>query len=108
MGIFILGLPTTPFLLMAAALFFRSSERLYNWLISSRLFGKYIAAFRKNRGITLKVKLFSITLMWIMISLSVFFIESSILRIILLILGIIGTAVMGFFIRTIKKKEVKY
>lgn len=48
-GIFVPLLPTTPFLLLAAALWVRSSPRLYGWLLSHRRLGGYIRDFREKR-----------------------------------------------------------
>jgi uncharacterized membrane protein YbaN (DUF454 family) len=45
-------LPATPFLLLAAFCFVRSSPRWYDWLINHRIFGPYILAFRERRGLT--------------------------------------------------------
>jgi hypothetical protein len=45
-------LPTTPFLLLSAFFFARSSERWHEWLVTHRTFGPYIAAFREKRGLT--------------------------------------------------------
>ena len=42
LGIFTPGLPTTPFLLLAAGCYVRSSDSLYSWLLQHKLFGKYI------------------------------------------------------------------
>ena len=64
-GVFLPVLPTTPFLLMAAALYFRSSERLYNWLMSHRNLGPYIKNFRENRAIPMRVKVVSVSMVWI-------------------------------------------
>ena len=47
-GIFLPLLPTTPFLLLAAALYFRSSPQLYEWLLSHKHLGPYIRNFREN------------------------------------------------------------
>lgn len=63
-GIFLPLLPTTPFLLLAAALWMHSSPRLYAWLLSHRRLGEYIRNFRENRAIPLRAKIFSLTLMW--------------------------------------------
>lgn len=63
-GIFVPLLPTTPFLLLAAALWVRSSPRLYAWLLAHRLLGFYIRSFRENRAIPLRAKVVSIALMW--------------------------------------------
>ena len=62
--IFVPLLPTTPFLLLAASRWVRSSPRLYAWLLSHRCFGEYIRNFRENRAIPLRAKVFSISLMW--------------------------------------------
>lgn len=63
-GIFVPLLPTTPFLLLAAALWVRSSPRLYAWLLSHRRLGSYIRNFRENRAIPLRAKVLSLALMW--------------------------------------------
>lgn len=66
-GIFIPLLPTTPFLLLAAACYLRSSERLYSWLLTNRYFGRYIKNYRDGKGVPYKVKLFTVSLLWITI-----------------------------------------
>lgn len=105
LGIFVPGLPTTPFLLLSAFLFFRSSERLYNWLIHHPRFGSYIRYYRIHKAIPLKTKIYATTLMWLMIVIStVFFIEHIAIDIIVIAAGVTGTIVMNFVIPTYKKK----
>jgi uncharacterized membrane protein YbaN (DUF454 family) len=69
-GIFIPLLPTTPFLLLAAACYLRSSERFYHWLLNNRLFGNYIRNYVEGRGMPAKIKIFTIALLWITIGVS--------------------------------------
>jgi uncharacterized protein len=52
-------LPTTPFLLVAAACYAKSSKRFYDWLLNSRLFGKLIRNYREKGGMTKRQKLIS-------------------------------------------------
>ncbi len=66
-GIFLPLLPTTPFLLLAAWLFVRSSPRLYAWLMNHPQLGEYIRNFRENRAIPLRVKVVSVSLVWLTI-----------------------------------------
>ena len=73
-GIFVPLLPTTPFLLLAAACFIRSSDRLYAWLIHHRWFGSYIRNYREHHAITLSAKIVSLTLLWSMIGYSAVFV----------------------------------
>lgn len=49
-------LPTTPFLLVAAYCFARSSPKWHEWLVTHRVLGPYIAAFREKRGLTVGQK----------------------------------------------------
>lgn len=72
-GIFIPVLPTTPFLLLAASCFMRSSERLYNWLIHHRWFGEYIRHYREYRAITLQAKVVALVLLWAVIGVTTIF-----------------------------------
>ena len=66
-GIFLPLLPTTPFLLLAAAAWLKASPSLYTWLINHRLFGEYIRNFREERAIPLRVKIVSVSLVWLTI-----------------------------------------
>lgn len=100
-GIFIPGLPTTPFLLLTTALYLRSSKKLYDKLLKTRITGDYIREYREARGMTLKQKVSSISLMWTMICISsVFFIDSMKVVVIIVIFGGIGTYVMGWKVPT--------
>ena len=63
-GIFVPLLPTTPFLLLAAALWMRSSPRLHDWLLSHGRLGGYIRDFREKRAIPLHAKILSVALLW--------------------------------------------
>ena len=71
-GIFLPLLPTTPLLLLAAALWLKSSDRLYNWLINHKIFGEYIQNFRTHRAIPLKVKIYAVSMVWITIGYCIF------------------------------------
>jgi uncharacterized membrane protein YbaN (DUF454 family) len=65
LGIFLPVLPTTPLLLLASALFLRSSDRLYNWLMSHPRLGPYITNFMKHRSIPLRIKVIAISTLWL-------------------------------------------
>ena len=64
-GIFLPLLPTTPFLLLSAALYVRSSEKLYQWLIHQKYLGSYIRNFCEHKAIPLRAKIISISMVWI-------------------------------------------
>ena len=72
-GIFVPLLPTTPFLLLAAACYARSSEKFYNWLLNHKWFGDYIRNFREGKGIPLRGKITAITVLWVTILFSAFY-----------------------------------
>lgn len=103
-GIVVPGLPTTPFLLLTAGLYVRSSDRLYQKLVRNKYVGTYISQWQENRTLTGKTKLVSLALMWTMILISAFLeADKLILQIVMVFIGIIGTLVMGFLIPTTKK-----
>ena len=77
-GIFLPILPTTPFLLLAAALYFRSSPRLYEWLLENPRFGPYIKNFREHKAIPLRVKIVSVSMVWITLLYCTFFIAEAV------------------------------
>lgn len=94
-GVVVPGLPTTPFILLAAAFYVRSSDRMYSWLLNHRVFGKIVGNFQRTKSISLQAKVISIATMWVMILLSIFlFIDKRIVEIIVASLGAIGTGVL--------------
>jgi uncharacterized membrane protein YbaN (DUF454 family) len=104
-GIVVPGLPTTIFLLGAAACYVRSSERLYNWMLQHKVLGAYISNYRKYKAMPLKSKIIALIMMWTMISISVFFfIKSFTVQIIVIVSGIIGTIVI-LMVKTLRKEE---
>ncbi len=72
-GIIVPGLPTTPFLLLTAWLYLKSSEKLYQKLIGNKFVGYYIVEYQKKEGLTTRTRLTSIGIMWVMIAMSTTF-----------------------------------
>ncbi len=103
LGIFLPLLPTTPFLLLAAACYVRSSKRFYNWLLNNKWFGNYIKNYQDGKGIPLKVKVLSISLLWVTIIFSAVFIVHNFFVRIILILIAIGVTIHILSIRTLKQ-----
>jgi uncharacterized membrane protein YbaN (DUF454 family) len=67
-GIFLPLLPTTPFLLLSAFLFAKSSPKLYIFLITNKYFGEYIKNYKDGKGALLSHKILTIILLWLTIS----------------------------------------
>ena len=65
LGIFLPVLPTTPLLLLAAALFLSGNRNLYDWLLNHPELGPYIRNFMEHKAIPLRVKVISVSLVWI-------------------------------------------
>ena len=65
LGVFLPVLPTTPLLLLAAYLFLKGNRRLYDWLMNHPRFGAYISNFVKYKAIPMRVKIVSITTLWL-------------------------------------------
>ncbi|HOY39848.1 MAG TPA: YbaN family protein [Bacteroidales bacterium] len=101
-GIFVPLLPTTPLLLLAAACFMRSSDRLYTALIRHKVLGIYIKNYMDKKGIPIRIKLFSITILWAgILSSAVFATDKLWLRILLVTIAI----AVSIHIILIKKKD---
>ncbi len=107
LGLGILGiplplLPTTPFLLLSAYCYARSSKRFYYWLINHKVLGKHIHNYWEHRGITHGVKVGAISFLWISMTLTaIFAMESLWMRLLLLVVAIAVTIHIAV-IKTIK------
>lgn len=88
LGVFLPLLPTTPFLLLACACYFRGSPRMYRWLVRNRILGTYILNFQNGRGIPLRAKIVSLLLTWASLSFSIYVMKAMVVKLILVAIGI--------------------
>ena len=107
LGVVVPGLPTTPFLLLASWLFYRSSPRLQQWLLASWL-GKYIRGYQRRGGMTATQKAGAVSIMVAMVLLSafVFIPAGSIVRVIVLVAGAVGALTVLFFVPNAKNDDL--
>jgi hypothetical protein len=93
LGIAVPGLPTTPFLILAAACFLRSSPRLYERVLENRAFGPAVRAFRETGGVPRGAKWTALGTLAFFVLFAVLFAipeEWRLVRLSVLLLGLIG------------------
>lgn len=104
-GIFVPILPTTPFLLLAAACYMRSSERCYRWLLNNKIFGSYVRNYIEGRGMPLKIKIVTILLLWATIGATIAIgVQNIAIRIVLIFVAL-GVTTHISLIRTTRIKN---
>lgn len=90
-GIFLPVLPATPFLLLAAACFARSSQRFYLWLVLHPRLGPWVRDYLEGQGIPRKGKVWALVLMWSSISFSIWIVPLLWVRVFMLISAVCVT-----------------
>ena len=89
LGLFLPLLPTTPFLLLAAACYGRGSERCYRWLMEHPWFGETIRRYQSGHGIPRKARNKTLAILWGTLLISAWFVsDRSWLHLILLSVGV--------------------
>ena len=104
-GIFVPLLPTTPFLLLTAALYFKSSPRLYDWLLRNRYLGIYIRYFREYKAIPLRAKIVSVVLLWATIGYCVLAVVEALWLRLLLAAIAVGVTIHIWSYKTLRKNK---
>jgi uncharacterized membrane protein YbaN (DUF454 family) len=91
-GVFVPGMPTTIFLLIAAWCFYRSSERAHDWLLGHRILGPYVRDFASGKGMPIRSKIIAIGMMWLTCGTSAAFFVSVVWgKIVVLACALLGT-----------------
>jgi len=94
-GVVLPGLPTTPFVLLAAACYAKASPRLHAWLLNHRLTGPMLRDWEAHRSLTRRTKTVAVASMLLMVSISIWsFRGRLVLQLLLLALGLIGAWVV--------------
>jgi uncharacterized membrane protein YbaN (DUF454 family) len=104
-GIFLPLLPTTPFLLLAAACYVRSSERHYAWLISNPVFGPPIRDYQQKRAVRPRTKVIALAFVWVSMLFSIYRVQKPALDVVLFCLGLF-LSVMILRVRTLREETI--
>lgn len=102
-GLFLPVIPTTPLVILAAACYYRGSDRLHNWILSSRWFGETVKNYQEGRGLTRDTKVRAISMMWAMILISAWFFVSNFFVRVAIICVAIGVTVYLIKLPTLEK-----
>ena len=94
LGAFLPLLPTTPFLLLAAYCFIRSSDKLYNWFINHKKLGRFIREYSLENGLTIKTKVVSLVCGFASMITTSFFLEELSLKLLLYFLCLVQLITM--------------
>ena len=90
-GIFLPLLPTTPFVLLAAACFARSSEKFHGWILAHPYFGKIVKNYQSGLGIEPRIRNRAILIMWMGMTISMLIIFAIWSVVLLSTIGILVT-----------------
>ena len=94
-GVVVPGLPTTPFVLLAAACYAKASPRLHAWLLNHRLTGPMLRDWEANRSLSRRTKTVAVVSMLVMVSFSIWSFRGRwIAQAVLIVLGAIGAWVV--------------
>lgn len=104
-GIFLPVLPTTPFLLLAASLYLKGSRPLYDWLMANKHLGTYIRNFQENKAIPLKVKITSVTMIWVTLLYCAFVVAKALWMSLVFIAIATGVTIHILRFKTLKKEK---
>lgn len=106
-GVFLPIIPTTPFLLLAAFFFAKSSDRLNKWFLSTKLYQNHLDSFIKERAMTLKTKLCILIFASTMLIIAFIMMNNVYGRIFIAFLIVFKYYYFFFRIKTIKPGEKK-
>tara|TARA_Y100001968_G_scaffold313270_1_gene337289 strand:- start:2841 stop:3221 length:381 start_codon:yes stop_codon:yes gene_type:complete len=94
-GLFLPIVPTTPFILVSVWFFARSSNKLENWLVNHKIFGKMIQDWRNHGSINKKAKISATLLIIFSFSGAIYFNQILVFDI---LLAVVGTSIVVFII----------
>ena len=104
-GVFLPFLPTVPFYLVTAFSFAKSSERLHNWFINTKLYKKNLESFVERKAMTLKTKLSILISVTLVMGLGFFMMARKGIWIPCIILAVVWLCHIGYFMFRVKTEK---
>lgn len=96
LGVIVPGLPTTPFILVAASCYARGSSRFHQWLLQHRLFGPMVRDWQEHRAVALHTKIVAVVLLWLVLGATIHFFAPYLW--VKIVLAAIGLGVTAFLV----------
>lgn len=103
-GIVVPVLPTTPFLLLSAFCYLRSSRRLYDWLINHGVLGRYTYNYMNYRAVSRSIKVGTLIFLWAALTVSIVVVPNLYIRLFLVAVGI-GVSIHLLALKTLRKDD---
>ncbi len=107
LGVVLPILPTAPFLLAAAYFFAKSSKKLNDWFVSTKLYQNHLDSFVRERAMTLKTKISILSLASFMLAFPLIFSDNILVKIIIVLLYITKYYYFLFRIKTLPEYKIK-
>ena len=104
-GIFLPVLPTTPLLLLTSFCFLKSSDRLNEKFMKTKIYEKYVKKFKEQGGMTLKAKLTLVIPVSLLLLFMFITIDSPVMRMVIIIMWLVKVIVFTKM-KTIKVEAV--
>lgn len=95
LGVVLPVLPTTPFMLVAATCFAKTSPRFHRWLLSHRVFGPLIHNWEQGRYIEKVAKRRALFIVLLTFGLSIYLVDPAALKAMLLVFWLISTVMIA-------------
>jgi len=94
-GVILPIIPTTPFVLLSAACYYKGSKRLHSWLSRNEMFGPIIRDFEEHGGMRKITKIKALTIMWTAVLASALLILDTLtMQALVVLVAVIGTVSM--------------
>ena len=94
-GVIMPGIPGIPFILLTAWFYVRSSDKMYNWILNHRVFGKLLNKFSQKETVPLGFKIFVVSQLWVSVTVTlIWFVHNIYFQIPIVIIGIIASIVV--------------
>ena len=107
LGVVLPLLPTTPFVLVAAFAFSKSSRRFHHWLLTHKIFGPLVTDWQKNGVIRLKAKILATVSIVLMLSLSFYLVNIGFTPSLLILLSVSAVMVFIWSRPSVPENELK-
>jgi uncharacterized membrane protein YbaN (DUF454 family) len=101
-GIFLPILPTTIFLILASACFVKSSPKVNDWLRNNKFLSPYLKNYQDKTGLSIQMKIFTISFLWLSISLSAFYLTNEFYIKVILFVIAVGVSIHLIMVKTKK------